>query len=47
VSSTAAGGRGIKIKILENKNVQFKFKNIFSKDYLSFQCGLTLIGKFS
>ena len=36
---TAARGRGIKIKIMKNKNVQFKFKNIFSKDYLSFQCG--------
>jgi hypothetical protein len=35
---TAARGRGIKIKIIK-KNVQFKFKNIFSKDYLSFQCG--------
>ena len=39
VFPTAARGRGIKIKIIKNKNVQFKFKNIFSKDYLSFQCG--------
>jgi hypothetical protein len=36
---TAARGRGIKIKIMKNKNVQFKFKNIFSKDYLTFQSG--------
>jgi hypothetical protein len=36
---TAARGRGIKIKIITNKNVQFKFLNIFLKDYLSFQCG--------
>jgi hypothetical protein len=39
VFPTAARGRGIKIKIIKNKNVQFKFRNIFSKDYLSFQCG--------
>jgi hypothetical protein len=39
VSPTAAGGRGIKIKIVENKNVQFKFKNIFLKDYSSLHCG--------
>jgi hypothetical protein len=39
VSPTAARGRGIKIKIVKNKNVQFKYKNIFSKDYLSLHCG--------
>jgi hypothetical protein len=39
VSPTAARGRGIKIKIVKNKNVQLQFKNLFSKDYLSLHCG--------